>query len=76
MSLWKHLYDTYACNLQLYDIRTMKELESFRGHKKDVTCKLSNYVMIISSYMWKQSLYRSSVSVHWLGLMYMFSKYY
>ena len=54
----------------------MKELESFRGHKKDVTCKLSNYVMIISSYVWNQSLYTSSVSVHWLGLMYMFWKYY
>ncbi|KAF3771517.1 Flowering time control protein [Nymphaea thermarum] len=23
--------------LQLYDIRAMKELESFRGHRKDVT---------------------------------------
>ena len=44
-----HLYDTYACNLQLYDIRTMKELESFRGHTKDVTCKLSNFVMVMSS---------------------------
>ena len=25
--------------LQLYDIRAMKELESFRGHRKDVTSK-------------------------------------
>lgn len=24
-------------NFQLYDIRAMKELESFRGHRKDVT---------------------------------------
>lgn len=23
--------------VQLYDIRAMKELQSFRGHKKDVT---------------------------------------
>lgn len=48
-ALWKHLYDTYACNLQLYDIRTMKELQSFRGHTKDVTCKLSNSLMTMSS---------------------------
>jgi hypothetical protein len=26
--------------LQLYDIRTLKELESYRGHQKDVTCKI------------------------------------
>ena len=25
------------CFVQLYDIRSMKELESFRGHNKDVT---------------------------------------
>jgi len=28
-----------AMDLQLYDIRAMKELESFRGHRKDVTSK-------------------------------------
>ncbi|CAH2072847.1 unnamed protein product [Thlaspi arvense] len=37
--------------IKLYDIRTMKELESFRGHKKDVTCKLSNSVMIIFNHV-------------------------
>lgn len=30
-------YDNLS--LQLYDIRAMKELESFRGHRKDVTGK-------------------------------------
>lgn len=28
---------TLSDEFQLYDIRAMKELESFRGHRKDVT---------------------------------------
>ena len=65
-----HLCDTYPCNLQLYDIRTMKELESFRGHTKDVTCKLSNSVMVMTSQTRdsRQIACRHCVSVHWLGL--------
>lgn len=26
--------------IKLYDIRIMKEIQTFRGHKKEVTCKL------------------------------------
>lgn len=26
--------------IKLYDIRIMKEMHTFRGHKKEVTCKL------------------------------------
>lgn len=42
----KGLYSVIVtfCLFQLYDIRAMKELESFRGHQKDVTCK--NYLFV------------------------------
>ncbi|RVW68653.1 Flowering time control protein FY [Vitis vinifera] len=33
----KDAYALFHSALQLYDIRAMKELESFRGHRKDVT---------------------------------------
>ena len=39
-------------HFQLYDIRAMKELESFRGHRKDVTgwCLLTVCSYILFSY--------------------------
>lgn len=27
--------------IKLYDIRMMKEMQTFRGHKKEVTCKFN-----------------------------------
>ena len=35
--LFLDVYVMFCSVLQLYDIRAMKELESFRGHRKDVT---------------------------------------
>lgn len=37
LSFFLDVYVLFHSVSQLYDIRAMKELESFRGHRKDVT---------------------------------------
>lgn len=33
--------------IKLYDIRIMKEIQTFRGHKKEVTCKFQIFNFLI-----------------------------
>lgn len=40
--------EIFVFSLQLYDIRSMKELESFRGHTKDITGQWTFVMLSIS----------------------------